>query len=176
MRPSPSALLWLLAIACDTRADVQPAMRATGELPPELADISGILDKPVGNCAKFAPGSWTYIVMLRDGLYQALVTKLANSEQRVISLTVLDGSVPLRGRIQQGFVQFDSQTVFWFDPRDYADEARVIWRSAEGDSVDYPPPALDDAKREWNTARGQLLVQLARKAQASCDTVSVNAH
>jgi hypothetical protein len=69
--------------------------------------------------------------------------------------------------VAMGFINTDARTVSWFDVREHEGEGRM---RSDSNTIDYPPATLDDAMREWNTPRGQQLLQLVHKAQATCRT------
>jgi hypothetical protein len=145
------------------QADENRASLVTSEVASGSLEIAAVLDT-VGECATFGPGSWTYLA----GLAQAI--KHPGVDQVSIVIPLRNG--PVVEGIASGLVVLDRGLVFWFDPRDLSDKWAVN-DSAGAKTIHGPTQTLADGVREWGTPRGQLLVKLAQKAQALCDTMPV---
>ena len=115
-----------------------------------------------GSCAKFGDDTWSFHVTFGD-VAQAAVVRHSNMLPGFYSVTLLDD----HQNMAQGFVNTDTRTVSWFDVREHEGEGRM---RADSNTIDYPPTTVGDAVREWNTPRGQQVVQLVHKAQATCRT------
>ncbi len=74
------------------------------------------------------------------------------------------------GGLALGFVYLAEERISWFDDREHVGEGKL---AADGRTIEYPPDTPWEQAREWNTERGQLVVQLAQKARAVCDTTTI---
>jgi len=147
--------LW--ALACDATRDSRNESPAGSVVQPGSSAISDVLDV-TGACMRREADWWTYTAKAPTGV-RVSVTRHPNApRQFAVVITEATGEMPL------GIIDLSKQTVSWSDLRDPGADGV---EKRDGRTA-HAPSHSEQARTEWTTPRGQLLVALILKADSTC--------
>ena len=118
------------------------------------------------SCAKTGPDFWSYSV---SGGKRFVWLVRHPMPEDLISVAMMDDEQGMA----LGSVNLTAERVSWFDDRERVGEGTL---AADGRTTEYRPSSPEEQALEWKTERGQLVVQLAMKARAICDSTHVSDH